>query len=65
VKLSLLFPTLLAVVAPWALPGCASSVSQKDASAREWEHAQCLQIIDDKERKRCLERVDSEYGTAR
>ena len=63
-KLSLLFWALLALAAAWALPGCAT-VSDQDASAREWEHAQCLQILDDKERKRCLERVDERYGKAR
>ena len=63
-KLSLLFAAVPLVLAAWALPGC-RTVSDKDASAREWEHAQCLQVLDDKERKRCLDRVDSEYGTAR
>jgi hypothetical protein len=64
VKPSLLLTAALLLLAAWALPGC-RTVSDKDASAREWEHAQCLQVLDDKERKRCLERVDSEYGTAR
>jgi hypothetical protein len=64
VKLSLLFWALLAVAGAWALPGCAT-VSDQDASAREWEHAQCLQILDDKERKRCMDRVDQRYGKAR
>lgn len=63
-KLSLLATALLALAAAWALPGC-RSVSEQDASAREWEHAQCLQIIEDRERKRCLDRVDAQYGKAR
>ncbi len=63
-RLSLLFWALLAVAGAWVLPGCAT-VSDQDASAREWEHAQCLQILDDKERKRCLDRVDQRYGKAR
>ena len=54
---------LLAALAALALPACA--VPDKDASAREWEHSACLQIIDEKARKRCLDRVDSEYGRAR
>jgi hypothetical protein len=47
-----------------SLAGC-RTVSERDASAREWQRSQCNQIIRDEDRKRCLERVDSEYGTAR
>lgn len=48
----------LAVGALWALPGCA--IPKRDNSAKEWDRAQCNQIIDERERKRCLERVESE-----
>jgi len=41
-----------------ALPGCAGS--RRDSSAKEWDRAQCNQIIGERERKRCLERVESE-----
>ena len=36
------------------LPGCASN---KDASAREWERAECNRINDKEARERCLKRV--------
>jgi hypothetical protein len=36
------------------LPGCASG---KDASAREWERAECNRINDQEARERCLKRV--------
>ena len=48
----------LAAGALWALPGCA--IPKRDDSAKEWDRAQCNQIIGERERKRCLERVDSE-----
>ena len=41
-----------------ALPGCA--IPKRDDSAKEWDRAQCNQIISERERKRCLERVESE-----
>lgn len=41
-----------------AAPGCA--LSTRDKAAKEWDRAQCNQIISERERKRCLERVDSE-----
>jgi hypothetical protein len=63
VKTSVLLSTLLAALAPLTLPAC--SVPDRDASAREWEHSACLRIIDEKDRERCLKRVDSEYGRAR
>ena len=62
-KTSLLLSTLVAAAATSLLPACA--VTQRDASAREWEHSECLRIINEKDRERCLERVDSEYGRAR
>jgi hypothetical protein len=57
-RLAALLPLLLALAAAWAMPGCASS--RRDSSAKEWDRAQCNQIISDRERKRCLERVESE-----
>ena len=42
-----------------ALAGCASS---RNSSEREWAAAECGQVIDAEARKKCLERVDSEYG---
>jgi hypothetical protein len=51
-------PLALAIGALWVLPGCA--IPGRDSSAKEWDRAQCNQIIDERERKRCIERVDSE-----
>ena len=42
-----------------ALCGCASS---KNASEREWAVAECGRVIDADARKKCLERVDDDYG---
>lgn len=42
-----------------ALSGCASS---KNASEREWAAAECGRVIDADARKKCLERVDDDYG---
>jgi hypothetical protein len=53
-----LLPVLLALAAAWSIPGCAAS--RRDSSAKEWDRAQCNQIISERERKRCLERVESE-----
>jgi hypothetical protein len=53
-----LLPLLLALAAAWAMPGCASA--RRDSSAKEWDRAQCNQIISERERKRCLDRVESE-----
>jgi hypothetical protein len=36
------------------LAGCAST---KDASAREWDRAECNRIIDREDRERCLKRL--------
>jgi hypothetical protein len=49
----------LALVAALLLPGCASS---RNSSEREWQRAQCDQIIDKEARDKCMERVDREYG---
>src|ERR1700740_2203083 len=48
---------LCAGLAP--LAGCASSAH---SSEREWAAAECGQVIDAEARKKCLERVDDEYG---
>ena len=45
------------------LAGCAAS--SRNASEREWAAAECGQIIDAEARKKCLERVDDEYGRRR
>jgi hypothetical protein len=63
VKTPALLSTLLAALALSSLPAC--SVTERDASAREWAHSECLRIINEKDRERCLKRVDSEYGRAR
>jgi hypothetical protein len=49
---------LLIALAPWGLAACAGS--RRDSSQKEWDRAQCNQIIGERERKRCLERVESE-----
>lgn len=53
-----LLPLLVALAAAWAMPGCAAH--RQDSSAKEWDRAQCNQIIGERERKRCLERVEAE-----
>ena len=53
-----LVPIILMASTLLALPGCA--VSTRDKAANEWDRAQCNQIIGERERKRCLERVDSD-----
>jgi len=45
------------------LAGCASS--SRNASDREWAAAECDRVIDAEARKKCLERVDEEYGRRR
>ena len=50
---SLLVIVALVLAVPH-LPGCASG---KDASAREWERAECNRINDQEARERCLKRV--------
>lgn len=57
-RIAVLLPLLLALAAAWAMPGCA--FTKRDSSAKEWDRAQCNQIISERERKRCLERVESE-----
>jgi len=41
------------------IAGCAS---RADTSEAAWRRAQCNQINDDEARKKCMERVASEYG---
>jgi hypothetical protein len=53
-----LLPLLVAAAAAWTIPGCAAE--RRDSSAKEWDRAQCNQIIGERERKRCLERVERE-----
>lgn len=47
---------LAALVPAIVAPGC--SVTQQEASAREWQRAECNRIIDREARERCLKRVD-------
>jgi hypothetical protein len=57
-RIAALAPLLVALAAAWSMPGCAGA--RRDSSAKEWDRAQCNQIIGERERKRCLERVESE-----
>jgi hypothetical protein len=50
----------LAVWLAVALPAC--TASQADSSAREWQRSECNRILDDKDRERCVRRVEAEYG---
>ena len=45
------------------LAGCAAS--SRDSSEREWAAAECGRIIDAEARKKCLDRVDDDYGRRR
>jgi hypothetical protein len=54
VKPVVFFLALAFALAAPLLPGCAS---QKDASAREWERAECNRINDQEARERCLKRL--------
>lgn len=47
---------LLSLPFALALPACALSPS--DASAREWQRAECNRIIDPEARERCLKRIE-------
>jgi hypothetical protein len=40
-------------------------MNERDASAREWQRAECNKVIDSEDRKRCLKRADDYYGTRR
>jgi outer membrane lipoprotein SlyB len=53
------FIALASSVAALSLPGCASNA---DSSAREWDRAQCNQVIDQEAREKCIERANSNYG---
>ncbi|MEO7741344.1 MAG: hypothetical protein ABIR98_00220 [Usitatibacter sp.] len=50
---SLLMILAVSLAVPF-LPGCAAN---KDASAREWERAECNRINDKEARERCLKRL--------
>ena len=41
------------------LAGC---MARGNSSEAAWQRAQCNQINDEEARKKCLQRVDSEYG---
>ena len=56
------FIAILALCLAGPLAGCASS---SHSSEREWAAAECGNIIDGDARKKCMERVDSDYGRAR
>lgn len=47
---------LAAALVALALPACA--VTQQQASAREWQRAECNKILDKEDRDRCLKRID-------
>ena len=48
---------LLILAVALAVPALTSCASGKDASAREWERAECNRINDKEARERCLKRV--------
>jgi len=60
VALNPLIPCLALFLA--LLPAC--STTQRDASAREWQRAECNRVIDKEDRDRCLRRVDEAYGAS-
>ena len=39
-----------------SLPAC--TPTQEQASAREWQRAECNKIIDKEDRERCMKRID-------
>ena len=47
----------------WGLALAACTPVQHDASAREWQLAECNRVIDSGDRERCIKRVDETYGT--
>lgn len=42
------------------LAGCLPS--NRNDSEREWARSECNRILDDKDRARCLRRVEEEFG---
>jgi hypothetical protein len=44
-----------------ALPMASCALSQKDASAREWQRSECNKVLDKEDRERCMKRVNSDY----
>jgi outer membrane protein assembly factor BamE (lipoprotein component of BamABCDE complex) len=53
-KTALAFAAAVAALA--ALPSC--STTPADASAREWQRAECNRVIDRDDREKCLKRVE-------
>jgi len=49
------------LVSGGALAAC--TPIQHDASAREWQLAECNRVLDAADRERCIKRVDETYGT--
>ena len=47
-----------AALAAVLLAPAACAVSQKEASEREWQKAECNRIVDREARERCLKRID-------
>jgi hypothetical protein len=54
----------LAIAALAALSGC-QAPSSAQSSEREWARAECRNIIDKDSQKKCLDRVDDDYGRGR
>jgi hypothetical protein len=46
----------IALAALGVLPGC--STTSADASAREWQRAECNRVLDKDDREKCLKRVE-------
>ncbi len=46
----------LATLCTLLLPACA--VDPKEAAAREWQRAECNNVVNSEDRERCLKRVD-------
>ena len=53
---------LISTLAALVLVAC--TPVQRDASAREWQRAQCDHVLDSTDRERCLKRVDETYGSS-
>ena len=54
-------PMVLVLVSIVALGGCAAP-SSSQSSERAWAVAECRNIIDKEAEKKCLDRVNEEYG---
>jgi outer membrane lipoprotein SlyB len=51
---------LVIAIVVLALAGCAA---QNNSSEAAWRRGQCAQILDEKMRTKCLDQVDSEFGS--